>query len=81
MLTLGYFEITFTALSTCENIQPSNNLFGNTSLTQPRLNSLIFIECVTKERLRFPPIARGFTRQAARDDIVDDILILKKRRY
>ena len=53
----------------------TNNLFDNTSLTQPRLNSLIFIECVTKERLRFPPIARGFTRQAARDDIVDDILI------
>ena len=55
----------------------SHNLFPNTPLTQERLESLTYVECVTKEVLRFAPITAGLSRQATRDDVIDGIPIRK----
>ena len=88
---LGGFETTSTTLSwfifymskypdvqqKIKDELKTNNLFYNTPLTQDRLDSLIYVECVTKEVLRFAPIAGAFTRQATCDDMIDNIPIKK----
>ena len=89
--TLAGFETTSTALSwfifymsKYPNVQKkikdelqSHNLFPNTPLTQEELDSLTYVECVTKELLRFAPITGQFAREATRDDVIDGISIKK----
>jgi cytochrome P450 len=53
------------------------HLFYDTPLTQDLLDSLIYVECVTKEVLRCAPVAGQFAREATRDDIMNDIPIKK----
>jgi cytochrome P450 len=53
------------------------HLFYDTPLTQELLDSLIYVECVTKEVLRCAPVAGAFAREATRDDIIDGIPIKK----
>jgi cytochrome P450 len=55
----------------------ANYLFSDTPLTQDLLDSLIYVECVVKELLRFAPIASQLAREATRDDIIDGISIKK----
>jgi cytochrome P450 len=54
-----------------------NHLSYDTPLTQELLDSLIYVECVLKEVLRYAPIAAGISREATRDDIIDGIPIKK----
>jgi cytochrome P450 len=53
------------------------NLTYTTPLTQDLLDSLIHVECVTKEVLRFAPIITAVLRVATCDDTIDDIPIEK----
>jgi cytochrome P450 len=91
MSILAGFETTSTALSwfifymsKYSNIQEKiknelkeHCLTSNTPLTQDLLEKLIYVDCVTKEILRFAPIAAGIVRQAISDDIIDGIKIKK----
>lgn len=91
MSILAGFETTSTALSWFffymskyphiqENIKnelKQFNLTSNIQLTEDILDKLIYIDCVTKELLRFAPIAAGVLRQAIYDDIIDNIRIKK----
>ncbi|CAF0956763.1 unnamed protein product [Adineta steineri] len=91
MSILAGFETTSTALSwfifymsKYPNIQckiknelKQYGLTSNTSLTQEKLDQLIYVDCVTKEVLRFAPIAAGIVREAISDDIIDGIEINK----
>jgi len=54
-----------------------NNLLCDTPLTQNVLDSLIYVECVTKEVLRFAPISSAIAREATCDDKIDNIPIKK----
>jgi cytochrome P450 len=54
-----------------------HHLTFDAPLTQDALDALIYVECVTKELLRFAPIAAGTVRQATRDDIIDGIQVKK----
>ncbi|CAM2703726.1 unnamed protein product [Rotaria socialis] len=91
LLVLGGFETTSTALSwfifymskypevqeKMKDELKTHNLTLNTSLTQDVLDSLIYVDCVTKELLRFAPIATIISRKATRDDIIDGIEVKK----
>ena len=46
-------------------------------LSQEILDSLVYVECVVKEVLRFAPTAVSVSRQATRDDMIDDIPVRK----
>ncbi|CAF3926684.1 unnamed protein product [Rotaria sp. Silwood1] len=88
---LAGFETTSTALSwfffyisKYPNIQQKikselaeHNLTPDKLLTPDILDSLIYIECVTKEVLRFSPIASVVLRQATCDDTIDGIEVKK----
>lgn len=91
MSILAGFETTSTALSwfiffvsKYPNIQnkiknelKQFNLISTNLLTEDILDKLIYIDCVTKELLRFAPIAAGIVREAISDDIIDGIQIKK----
>ncbi|CAF0790335.1 unnamed protein product [Adineta steineri] len=91
MLILAGFETTSTALSwfifymskypevqqKIKNELKEHNLIDEIQLTQDILDSLIYVECVTKEILRYAPIAGAIAREATRDDMIDDIPIKK----
>ena len=91
MSILAAFETTSTALSwfiffmskypdVQQKIRDELNVHALTPdvpLTEDTLDGLIYIECVTKEVLRFAPIAAGIVRQATRDDILDGIQVKK----
>ena len=88
---LAGYETTSTALSwfifymsKYPNIQKKikvelkeNNLSYETPLTQDRLDSLVYVDCVAKEVLRFAPIASAIAREATCDTMIDDISIRK----
>ena len=87
MLILAGFETTSTALSwfifymtkhpaiqqKIKTELSEHHLTFNNPLTQETLDSLIYVDCVIKEVLRFAPITAFFARQATRDDWIDDI--------
>jgi cytochrome P450 len=91
MAILAGFETTSTALSwfifyiskypdvqkKIKNELKEHFLTPDMPLTENILDQLIYIECVTKEILRFSPIAAGIVRQAISDDIIDGIQIKK----
>ncbi|CAF4057539.1 unnamed protein product [Rotaria sp. Silwood1] len=54
-----------------------HNLTLDTPLTPDTLDSLVYIECVIKEVLRFAPIIAVLGRQATRDDTIDGIEVKK----
>ncbi len=54
-----------------------HSLTPDTPLTQNILDSLTYVECVTKEVLRFAPIAVATARQAMCDDTIDNIQVKK----
>lgn len=60
-----------------QNELEENHLLYNTPLTQDILDSLIYVECVTKEVVRCAPIASAIGRDATYDDIIDGIPIKK----
>lgn len=88
---LAGFETTSTALSwfiyfmsKYPNIQQKikeelrdNGLTSNSILTYEMIEKLIYVDCVTKEVLRFAPIAAGILREAIDDDILDGYPIRK----
>ncbi len=85
------FETTSTALSwfsfymskyphvqeKIKNELKEHSLRPHMSLTEHVLEKLIYVECVTKEVLRFAPIAAGIVREAIDDDVMDGIAIQK----
>jgi cytochrome P450 len=91
MLILAGFETTSTALSwfifymskypdvqqKIKDELKENHLSYDTPLTQDILDSLIYVECVIKEVLRFAPVAAAISREATCDDIIDNIPIKK----
>ena len=91
MSMLAGFETTSTVLSwfifymsKYPNVQQKikdelkeNHLLDDTPLTLDILDSLIYVECVAKEVLRFAPIISGTSREATRDDTIDGIPIKK----
>ena len=88
---LAGFETTSTALSwfiyfmsKYPNIQQKikdelkeYGLTSNSTLTYEIIEKLIYVDCVTKEVLRFAPIAAGIVREAIDDDILDGYQIRK----
>ncbi|CAF0980167.1 unnamed protein product [Adineta steineri] len=52
-----------------KNEPQEHNLTDETQLTQDILDSLVYIKGVTKEILRYAPIAEAISREATRDDI------------
>lgn len=91
LLMLGGFETSSTVLSWFifymskypgvqakmkVELQEHNSL-GDRPLTQDTLDSLIYIECVLKEVLRFAPIVSGTSRQATRDTMLGDVEVKK----
>jgi cytochrome P450 len=91
MAILAGFETTSTALSwfifyiskypnvqqKIKNELKEHGLTPDTTLTEDILDKLIYVDCVTKEILRFAPIAAGIIREAISDDIIDGIQIKK----
>jgi cytochrome P450 len=91
MSILAGFETTSTALSwfifymskypnvqqEIKNELKEHGLTSDIPLTTDILDKLIYVECVTKEVLRFAPIAAGIVREAICDDIIDGIEIKK----
>ena len=91
MSILAGFETTSTALSwfifymsKYPNVQQKikdelreHHLTVDIPLTQDILDKLIYVDCVTKEILRFAPIAAGIVREATSDDIIHGIQIKK----
>ena len=91
MSILAGFETTSTALSwfifyiskypnvqqKIKNELKEFNLMNNSKLNEQILEELIYIDCVTKEILRFAPIAAGIVREAIQDDIIDGYQIKK----
>ena len=88
---LAGFETTSTALSwfiyfmsKYPNIQQKikdelreYGLTANSTLTYEIIEKFIYVDCVTKEILRFAPIAAGIIREAIDDDILDGYRIRK----
>ena len=62
-----------------KNELKENYLTPDMPLTQDLLDKLIYVECVTKETLRFTLIAAGIVREATSNDIIDGIQIKKRR--
>jgi cytochrome P450 len=54
-----------------------HNVTHETSLTHEIVDSLDYVECVTKEVLRLAPIAPDISREATCDDMIDGIPIKK----
>lgn len=54
-----------------------NHLLGRQNLTLETLDSLIYIDCVVREVLRYAPIAGAISREATADCRIDDIPISK----
>ncbi|CAF3361189.1 unnamed protein product [Rotaria sp. Silwood2] len=54
-----------------------HNLTSDTPLTSDVLDSLVYVECVVREVLRFAPITVAVTRQATCDTTIDGIEIKK----
>ena len=54
-----------------------HHLMHATELGPTALDSLIYIECVTKEVLRYAPIATGVVREAMCDDVLGNIQVRK----
>jgi cytochrome P450 len=91
MSILAAFETTSTALSwfiffmskypdvqqKIKDELKSHHLTSDVPLTQETLDELTYVELVTKEVLRFAPIAAGIVRQATRDDIIDGMQVKK----
>ena len=88
---LAGFETTSTALSwfifymsknpeiqeKIKNELKQNHLLGQQNLTLEILDSLIYIDCVVREVLRYAPIAGAISREATADCTIDDIPIMK----
>jgi cytochrome P450 len=91
MSILAGFETTSTALSwfifymskypeiqqKIKDELKEHNLTYETPLTQDLLDALVYVECVTKEVLRYAPIAGAISREATRDDMIGDIPVKK----
>ncbi|UJR29807.1 hypothetical protein I4U23_017351 [Adineta vaga] len=89
--TLAGFETTSTALSwfifymtkypeiqqKIKDELKEHHLTHDIAPTQDMLDSLIYVDCVVKEVLRYAPITGAIGRQATRDSIIDDIEIKK----
>lgn len=54
-----------------------NHVTHDAELNQQLLDSLVYVECVVKEVLRFAPISPGVIRQAMQDDVIDSIPVSK----
>ncbi|CAF2181970.1 unnamed protein product [Rotaria magnacalcarata] len=91
LLILAGFETTSTALSwfifymskypeVQEKMKAElkeHNLTPDMTLTKEMLDSMVYLDCLVKEILRFSPIAPVVPRQATCDDIIDGIEVKK----
>ena len=54
-----------------------HHLTHDSPLSLETLETLVYVECVAKEVLRFAPISTGIVRQAMQDDVIDNIQVSK----